>query len=504
MSKFLKNINLGSIKLKQKKFNINYFADNIDYYFPTISNLPYPFIFQSKDISPIYGRLSLMGFDPILKISGKDENFCIELLQSRGKKFFDVIDSKDFNEVKNFKKTTQKISGLIKKEQKIFSEEKRPQKRTIADSLKIFLEKFKSKDKTFCGLYGAFSYDFVRLFEQLPTENPDNNIADFTFFIYDSFFYFDHLKEKAFCILLRENQQKIENDFLNLSNNFKKKVINNDFKIENGKFDLNKKEFKALVRKAKNLAQRGELFEIVFSRTFKANFTGSPFAFYKKYRQNNPSPYMFYFDFGKEEFLIGASPEMMLRVENNLVHCRPISGTCQRSINPIEDHENMLYLLSSDKERSELDMLIDLGRNDLARICEKGIKIKEYRTVEKYSRVMHTIAHLTGKLKKDFSSLDAYIACSNAGTLTGAPKFAAMCEIEKWEKTRRGYYGGGIGYFSFSGDMDTGIIIRTAHLQKNKLSLRVGATLLYDSDEEGEFLETENKARAFLDLVSKQ
>jgi anthranilate/para-aminobenzoate synthase component I len=193
---------------------------------------------------------------------------------------------------------------------------------------------------------------------------------------------------------------------------------------------------------------------------------------------------------------------MMVRVENQKVHLRPISGTRPRGKDPISDHENELELLSCPKERAELDMLIDLGRNDLRRVCEKGIEITAYRHVEKYSRVMHTIAHLIGRLRSDLSPLDAIIACQSAGTLTGAPKVQAMKEIEKHEKSRRGYYGGSIGYITFGGDMDTGIIIRTAHIKNGRFSVRVGATLLYDSVPNDEYKETENKAKALLELLN--
>ena len=177
---------------------------------------------------------------------------------------------------------------------------------------------------------------------------------------------------------------------------------------------------------------------MVFSNILKAEFEGDPYGLYLKYRDINPSPYLYFFDFGDEQ-LVGASPEMMVRCENRTVNLRPISGTAKRGEDPVSDHENMLALLSDEKERAELDMLIDLGRNDLARVCEPGIKVDDYRFVEKYSRVMHTVAHLSGRLRDGFTSLDALISCLNAGTLTGAPKVAAMRIIEDCEEERRGY-----------------------------------------------------------------
>lgn len=424
------------------------------------------FLLESLDISHIYGRLSLIGIDPAFEIKGKDRTFLAHVLNERGGEYLKVF----------------------KKEEK-----------NIVDPIKRFLKEFKSERKVFAGLYGAFSYDFVRQFENIPTIIKDpEQVPDYNLNFYDTFIFFDHLKQKAEILVYRKNEkeaQKAFGDILKNLKNRKERVEN--FSVKNAEFELKKEEYKNLVRRAQGLAKAGELFEIVFSNTLRANFSGDPYALYLKYREINPSPYMFYFDFGDEQ-LVGASPEMMVRCENGMVNTRPISGTMPRGRDPIEDHENMLKLLNSPKERAELDMLIDLGRNDLARVCEPGIRISDYRFVEKYSKVMHTVAHLSGKLRKDLSAFDALAACLNAGTLTGAPKVAAMTEIEKYEKSRRGYYGGAIGYLSLNGDMDTGIIIRTAHIKGKKLSFRVGATLLYDSDPDKEYEETMNKAGAFL------
>lgn len=430
-------------------------------------NYQYKFLFESKDVSEIYGRLSLIGVDPVLRITGKGDIFSMTALNKRGEFYIKQFKDSDFS-------------------------------CDIAQAIRIILKKFAIKEKTLLGLYGAFSYDFIRLFEDITDNTPQNDIDDFTLFLYDTFIFFDHLKQKNEIIVYRKDTQEAESSIKRITQQIKNKNIrNSSYSITNPKFSLNQKEYEKLVKLAKKYAREGELFEVVFSNILKAKFTGDPFALYLKYRDFNPSPYLFYFDFNKE-YLVGASPEMMVRCENNIVSLRPISGTAKRGADPIEDHENMLNLLSDPKEKAELDMLIDLGRNDLSRVCEPGIKITDYRFVEKYSRVMHTVAHLSGKLRKDYIALDALIACLNAGTLTGAPKVAAMKIIEKHEKERRGYYGGTIGYLTFSGDMDTGIIIRTAHIQNNELKFQVGATLLYDSVPTKEYTETLNKAEAFL------
>ncbi len=427
-------------------------------------NYQQKFLFESKDVSHIYGRLSLIGVDPSLKITGKDGKTTVEPLNNRGKLLMKTL--------------------------------------ALPTSLPKFLKQLKTTIKSQIGLYGAFSYDYIRQFEEIGDILPPNDINDFTFFLFDTFIFFDHLKEKTEIITIRTSKKEITT----ATNKLLKQLsaphpTDPSYKISDPSFSLTQKQYEQLVRKAKKLAKDGELFEVVFSNILKAEFKGDPFALYLKYRDENPSPYLFYFDFNYEQ-LVGASPEMMVRCENNIVNLRPISGTAKRGEDPIEDHENMLQLLLDEKEKAELDMLIDLGRNDLSRTCEPGIKIADYRFVEKYSKVMHTLAHLSGKLQKGKTALDALIACLNAGTLTGAPKVAAMKEIEKHETERRGYYGGTIGYMTLSGEMDTGIIIRTAHIKNNQLRFQVGATLLYDSNPTKEYQETLNKGEAFFQTFS--
>lgn len=462
----------------------------------------YKFLLESNGISPIYGRLSLIGVDPVLKVTGKANKFCIEMLNERGQLYLKQFKDRDFKICDSFNITEKNIYGTVDNCMELFEETERSKRKNTAQVIRIILKKFETKQKSFLGLYGAFSYDFIRLFEDIGQSTPENDIDDFTLFLYDTFVFFDCLRQTEEVIVYRTNTQEAEKDIDDIQSKIKEgKENDNSYHINNPCFELDKTEYQNLVRLAKKYAAKGELFEVVFSNILKAYFKGDPFALYLKYRDFNPSPYLFYFDFGKEQ-LVGASPEMMVRCEDKIVSLRPISGTARRGKDPIEDHENMLSLLSNPKEKAELDMLIDLGRNDLSRVCEPGIQLNNYRFVEKYSHVMHTVAHLSGKLRKGFTALDALIACLNAGTLTGAPKVAAMRAIEKHEKECRGYYGGVVGYLTFSGSMDTSIIIRTAHIRNNQLRFQVGATLLYDSVPEKEYKETLNKASAFLKTFS--
>ena len=462
----------------------------------------YKFIFESKDVSDVYGRLSLIGVNPVLEINGKDDSFSIQLLNERGQDYVQWISNDNDNIVDEILIDESTIKGIIKKDKTPMEERERSTRKNIAQILRQMIDKNRIPQRAQLGLYGAFSYDFIRLFEDIPDLLPENDISDFRLFLYDTFTYFDHLKERAEIIVYRNSVTQVQTAINAMEKELENSETNQPgYSIQQASFSLEKKDYVDLVNTAKEYARKGDLFEVVFANTLTADFSGDPYGLYLIYREVNPSPYLFYFDFG-DESLVGASPEMMVRVENNIAHLRPISGTVPRGQDPIEDHENMLGLLSQPKERAELDMLIDLGRNDLSRICKPGLKIKDYRFVEKYSHVMHTVTHLSGELKEGFTALDALISCSNAGTLTGAPKVAAMTAIEKHETQRRGYYGGSIGYLTFSGEMDTGIIIRTAHIKNGKMSYKAGATLLYDSDPEKEYEETLHKSNAFLKTFS--
>jgi anthranilate synthase len=468
--------------------------------FDALSGLsPQKFLYESKDISQVYGRLSLIGIDPVIKIVGKDDTFLVQLINPRGEYLFSSFKSIDFSFCDSVEILDDEISGKVSTERISANEYDRSKSKNISMAVRSILDHFSFDEKIHLGLYGAFSYDFVRLFEDIDDSLPESDVNDFNLYLYDTFVLFDHLKDRSEVITYRSSQHSGADKYLEIIES--NVVKESDYEVSDAEFLLEKKDYERLVEVAHDQTSKGEIFEVVFSNILKAKFDGDPYALYKHYSVINPSPYMFFYDFGDEQ-LIGASPEMMIRVEDRKVHMRPISGTARRGANSIDDHANMMQLLNSEKEKSELDMLIDLGRNDLSRVCKPGIDIVEYRHVEKYSKVMHTIAHLSGRLRDDCTAFDALIASLNAGTLTGAPKVAAMKLIEKHENKRRGYYGGTIGYLNFSGDMDTGIIIRTAHLKNGYLNFQVGATLLHDSNPESEHQETINKAEAFLTTIS--
>lgn len=455
-----------------------------------VRQFPFPFLFESKKVSLFSGRFNLIGIDPVLKITGKKNQYHITSLNDRGELFCSSLAAEDFP-----------LSGTIEKDQHIVEESERTKMKNIAQVIRHVLERFHSPKKTLLGLYGAFTYDFIRLFEDLGDHLPENEISDYTLFLYDTFLFFDLIKEKTQIICYRETEEKAHAACKAMERSLQTySPLKKTFSVKNPSFTLTKQEFEELVKIGKWNIEQGEFVQVVFSNILKAKFEGDSFALYQTYSDHNPSPYLFYFDLGEDQ-LVGASPEMMVRYENGVVHLRPIAGTARRGSDPIEDHDLMVELLTSVKERAELEMLIDLGRSDLSRICEPGITIDDYRFVEKYSKVMHTVAHLTGSLKPQFTGLDALISCLNAGTVTGAPKVMAMRTIEQHEKERRGYYGGAVGQLTFSGEVDTAIIIRTAHIRGNELRFQVGAGIVYDSVPEKEHQETLNKAKAFLEIV---
>ncbi|MBU1177928.1 anthranilate synthase component I family protein [Patescibacteria group bacterium] len=466
------------------------------------------FLLESIDISPIYGRLSLFAVDPPLEVVGKDNNFRITALNSIGTEILKMFDKSDFDYASKVSFSKQEISGQVKRENLQLSESERLKQPNISFVIRTLISKFtpllqsQASDSSLLGLYGGFSYDFVRLFEDLPDRHDHGQTPDFHLFLPDVIYFFDHLKEQAALYYFQFTSLSLTKRLKQIPNG---KTSPDDFQVTGPlRSNFNRQQFVAGVEKAKEYMEKGDIFEMVLSQKFQAKFTGSTLALYDLYRRANPAPYMFYFNFGKS-CLLGASPEMFIRVENGEVNTRPISGTAQRSDDPITDYQNMMSLLNSSKEKSELDMLIDLGRNDISRVCLPGVELSDYRFVEKYSKVMHTVAHVRGRLdKKNFTAFDAFIASLNAGTLTGTPKPRAMELIEEMEPVRRGFYGGNVGYVTFNNELNTGIIIRSAVIADDQIELQAGATLLYDSDPESEYRETEAKAAALVGLLKKK
>lgn len=374
----------------------------------------------------------------------------------------------------------------------------------------------------FCGgMVGYMSYDIVRFFEKIPQKTKDDlKLPDCLLVLAQNLIIFDHLNHKikiVNCVPIPENStdkqktalykkahRRIDqtinelNTPLHIQKNYTKKKSQKPINLKSN-FTL--PQFKKAVNEAKKQIRAGEIIQVVLSQRFSVNIKGDPFDIYRTLRSLNPSPYMFYLNFDSIK-IIGASPEPLVRCENGMVETRPIAGTRPRGKTEKEDKKYEEELLKDPKERAEHIMLVDLGRNDLGRVCKKGsVKLSEFMKIERYSHVMHIVSNVVGQLKQGKDNLDVLKAAFPAGTLSGAPKIRAMEIIEDLESMRRGPYGGCIGYFSFSGNLDTCITIRTIIAHKNKAYIQAGAGIVADSNPSKEYQETINKAKAQLKAI---
>ena len=364
------------------------------------------------------------------------------------------------------------------------------------------------------GAVGYASYDMVRFIEDLPSDTDDDlNLYDSIFLITETILIFDNLrntikivchihldeKENDFKEVYKRAQRKIESIIAllqrpgayELSEYFGSEPVDVTSNIEETKF-------KKMVQKAKEYIKSGDIIQVVLSQRFGTPLEGDSFDLYRALRRVNPSPYMYYLAFD-DLTIVGASPEVLVRVESEHIELRPIAGTRPRGKTEEDDEFLKTDLLSDPKEIAEHVMLVDLGRNDVGRVSEIGsVSVPEFLVIEKYSHVMHIVSDVRGILKPGKDSFDVLKACFPAGTVSGAPKVRAMEIIEELETTQRGPYAGAVGYFSFSGNMDFCIVIRTILIKDNTVYFQVGAGIVADSQPENEFQETLNKGKAML------
>lgn len=367
------------------------------------------------------------------------------------------------------------------------------------------------------GAVGFLSYDVVRSFERLPdTAQNQLDLPDATFLLIDNLIAFDHVKHRALVIAnahVNGNARRayadaigrIENIIAGLNRPVPLRV---PVPIQNGRLldsAVNPQQFEQLVERAKDHIAGGDIFQVVLSQRFCRETSADPFSTYRALRRLNPSPYMFFLDFGEMQ-LIGSSPEVLVRLEDGVAQLNPIAGTRPRGVDAAEDAQLERELRDDPKERAEHVMLVDLGRNDLGRVCEFGsIKIPDYMKVEKYSHVMHLVSRVVGDLHPELDAFDLLRATFPAGTVSGAPKIRAMEIIEELEGVRRGPYAGAVGYWGFpaegKGNMDFCITIRTIVQRGSKAYIQAGAGIVADSDPQREYHECVNKARALAEAI---
>jgi len=377
------------------------------------------------------------------------------------------------------------------------------------------------------GAVGAFAYDAVRLLERLPDAPPDDlGTPDALWAFYDTVAAFDHVTRRLILVATAFVDPDADLEAAYADASARLDALDADLDAgpprdareplsllaDEPRSNTRKRDFEDAVRRVQHHIREGDVFQAVLSQRFEMPFAGDPFALYRALRQTNPSPYLFYLDFesadGRAVILAGSSPEVLARVEGARAEVLPIAGTRRRGASGAEDAALAEDLSTDPKERAEHLMLVDLGRNDLGRVCRPGsVRVEQYAEIERYARVMHLVSRVAGEVPPERTGLDVLAACFPAGTVSGAPKVRAMEVIDALEPTRRGLYAGAVGYADFSGNTDTCITIRTMLIRPgpegtHTAYVQAGAGVVADSDPSAEFAETHAKARALFDALT--
>lgn len=442
---------------------------------------PYAFLLESMEGGEKWGRYTFLGADPavVFKVLGED---C--LISTNG-------------------------------DQKRIKHQGNPLK-----ILKNILDQYhpvpvEGLPRFYGGAVGFLGYEMVRYFERLPAHAPEDYPEDAVFMITDTLIIFDNLRHTlkvAACLHIQDGDdlsvvylegiQKIK-ALLELLKTppAESPSLSPKKSVPALKVNMTQEAFREMVRKAKSYIVNGDILQVVLSQRFEGEHDLDPINFYRALRYINPSPYLFFLKF-EDLFLIGSSPEILVRLEEGRVEVRPIAGTRRRGIDEQEEQRLMEELVADPKERAEHIMLVDLGRNDLGRIAAVGtVQVPELMVVERYSHVMHLVSHVQAELASGKDGFDVLAATFPAGTLTGAPKIRAMEIIHELEPSARGSYGGAVGYFGFSGNLDFCITIRTIILKGKKIFVQAGAGIVADSEPEFEYQESLSKAKGMLKAI---
>ncbi|MFI7535837.1 anthranilate synthase component I [Streptosporangium sp. NPDC049376] len=446
-----------------------------------------------------YSRWHLAYVDPCLEIVARGRRISARALNARGRVVLPAVASCLLAAGKpTGEPTADHVEVYVAESEDILPEEMRSRRPTVFTAIREVVAAFAGQDEHL-GLYGAFGYDLAFQFEpirQVLTRAKDQR--DLVLHLPDRVMVIDRKRETS-----KEFRYEFTVDGVSTrglpreGESVPLPPVPTELPA-----DPERGTYAQVVAAAKEKFVRGDLFEVVPGQVFHSSCT-DPAAFYRTLRKVNPAPYEFLFNLGEDEHLVGASPEMYVRVNGDRVETCPISGTIARGSTPIEDAEAIRTLLSSVKEESELTMCTDVDRNDKSRICVPGtVQVIGRRQIEMYSRLIHTVDHIEGRLRPGFDALDAFLTHMWAVTVTGAPKTWAMQFIEDHEATTRRWYGGAVGYIGFDGSMNTGLTLRTAQIRGGVATVRAGATLLFDSDPEAEERETELKASALLGALA--
>ena len=443
-----------------------------------------------------------MGFvDPPLAVTSSGDTVVIQALNPRGRVLLEPVRRRlgEFEEISFIDDNADQTVCQVDRAATRFEEEDRSRQPSSFTVVRSLVELFTGTDQHL-GLYGAFGYDLAFQFEPIDLElSRPKDQRDLVLYIPDEIIVVDHQGGVA-------ERRRYEFGYrgfntTDISRGGARDPYQPDLELEPTR-DHDRGEYARIVETAREYFARGDLFEVVSSQTFVEPSPEPPSELFRRLKEQNPSPYGFLINLGQSEWLVGASPEMYVRVEGDRVETCPISGTIARGQDPLDDASQILALLNSEKDESELTMCTDVDRNDKSRICVPGsVKVIGRRQIEMYSRLIHTVDHVEGRLRPEFDALDAFLTHTWAVTVTGAPKTAAMIFLEGHEKSPRAWYGGAIGKVGFDGSLNTGLTLRTIRIKDGHAEVRVGATLLWDSDPVAEEEETELKASAFLDAL---
>ena len=444
-----------------------------------------------------YTRWEFGFAEPPVMIESRGRAMKITALNARGHIILKLIRPAiaDLPELAGFDDTDSGFDLTIRTPDRVYNEEERSRAPSVFSVLRALVGHFKSDEDHHLGLYGAFGYDLAFQFEPIEfhLQRPADQ-RDLVLFLADDILVADHYSTSAFRYRYEFSDGQISTEGVEGGGDI--------VPFERGPQDVPRGdhqpgEYAELVREAKKSFVRGDLFEVVPGQVFYEPCKDSPSEIFKRLKRINPAPFGFIMNLGDREYLVGASPEMFVRVTGRRVETCPISGTIKRGADAIEDSEQILKLLQSEKDESELTMCSDVDRNDKSRVCDPGsVRVIGRRQIEMYSRLIHTVDHIEGRLRPGMDAFDAFLTHAWAVTVTGAPKLWAMRFIEKHEKSTRFWYGGAVGAMGFDGDMNTGLTLRTIRIKDGVAEVRAGATLLYDSDPDEEEAETELKASA--------
>ena len=451
-----------------------------------------------------YTRWDIGLVDPPLQIVGRGRTVTISALNDRGAVLLPFLTSAlaALPAVTWSPAGDREVTGAVAPAVERFTEEERSKQPSVFSVLRALIEMFASPEDPHLGLFGAFGYDLAFQFEPIRPRLPRGpHLRDLVLYVPDEITVVDH--RRGLATRRRYDFEVDGASTMGLARDGESVPYRPATTVERD-CDHAPGEYAAGVRVAREAFRRGDLFEVVPGRTFFAPSPSAPSDLFRRLQKQNPAPYGFLINLGEGEYLVGASPEMYVRVEGDRVETCPISGTIARGHDPLSDAAQIQQLLNSQKDEAELTMCTDVDRNDKSRICRAGsVRVIGRRQIEVYSRVIHTVDHVEGRLREGFDALDAFLAHTWAVTVTGAPKAWAMQFIEDHERSPRAWYGGAVGLLGFDGNANTGLTLRTIRLLNGVAEVRAGATLLYDSDPDEEERETTLKAAALLDAIRR-